>query len=59
MIMSKNLRIKYTKMFLKNAILELLKEKPLNKITIQELCDKAEVNRSTFYAHYLDIYDLF
>ncbi len=31
-------------------------EKPLHKITVKELCAVADVNRSTFYAHYEDIY---
>ena len=32
--------------------------KPLDKITVSEVCKKAEINRSTFYAHYMDIYDI-
>ena len=51
-------RIRYTKMFLKEALIELLHEKPISKITIKELCEKAEINRSTFYTHYIDQYDL-
>lgn len=34
-------------------------KKPINKITVREICERAGVNRSTFYAHYLDVYDLF
>lgn len=37
---------------LHEALLQLLKKKPLNKITVQELCKKAGVNRTTFYNHY-------
>lgn len=33
--------------------------KPVSKITVREICEQAGVNRSTFYAHYLDVYDLF
>ena len=51
-------RIRYTKMFLKEALIELLHKKPISKITIKELCEKAEINRSTFYTHYIDQYDL-
>lgn len=36
----------------------MLKEKPITKISIQEICGRAGINRSTFYAHYEDIYDL-
>lgn len=34
-------------------------KKPISKITVREICERAGVNRSTFYAHYLDVYDLF
>lgn len=34
------------------------KNKPVSKITVREICDKAQINRSTFYAHYLDVYDV-
>ncbi len=51
-------RIKYTKLVLKETLIMLLKTKPINKITIKELCEKADINRSTFYAHYQDQYDL-
>lgn len=43
---------------LKAAVLELLKEMDFDKITVKMICKKAEVNRSTFYAHYADIYDV-
>ena len=34
------------------ALLSLLETKPFEYITISEICEKAEVNRSTFYLHY-------
>ncbi len=40
------------------ALFVLLEKKELNKITIKELCEEADMNRSTFYLHYYDIYDL-
>ena len=43
---------------LRQAFTELLQQKPIQRITVKELCQKAGVNRSTFYAHYVDIYDL-
>lgn len=43
---------------LKTTVLELLKEMDFDKITVKMICNKAEVNRSTFYAHYADIYDI-
>ena len=51
-------RVRYTQMVLKESLLSLLKEKPINKITVKELCDLAELNRATFYSHYRDCYDL-
>ena len=40
------------------AFTKLLREKPIQRIAVKELCQEAGVNRSTFYAHYQDIYDL-
>ena len=37
------------------AFLELLKEKPFEKITVTDIVNRADVNRSTFYAHYPDV----
>ncbi|MDL2217145.1 TetR/AcrR family transcriptional regulator [Christensenellaceae bacterium OttesenSCG-928-M15] len=51
-------RIKYTRRVLKENLVELLAEKPISKISIKELCARADINRSTFYAHYTDQYDL-
>ena len=51
-------RIKYTKMLLKNGVIKLLEDYPISKITVKNLCETADVNRSTFYAHYTDAYDL-
>ena len=51
-------RVKYSKMVIKNSFIKLLKEKPIAKITIKEICALADVNRTTFYAHYIDQYDL-
>lgn len=44
---------------LKEALAELLAEKELRHITVQEVSDKADVHRVTFYKHYYDIYDLY
>jgi len=32
--------------------------RPLNRITVREICEVAQINRSTFYAHYMDVYDV-
>ncbi|MDM5247584.1 TetR/AcrR family transcriptional regulator [Lysinibacillus sp. G4S2] len=47
-----DLRIVKTKQALHNALLTLLSEKPLENITIAEICRVAKVNRGTFYLHY-------
>ena len=48
----------YTKMFLRESLLELMKEKPVDKITPTELCRHAQINRNTFYSHYYTVRDL-
>ncbi len=56
--MKTDARVRYTKMMIQKVFLELLREKPLKRITVSEICNKAEINRATFYKHYLDVYDL-
>ena len=51
-------RVRVTKILIRHAFLQLLKEKPLQSITVRELCQSAGINRGTFYTHYRDIYDL-
>lgn len=51
-------RKRYTQMVLKQSFLTLLKEKPIHKITVKEVCELASLNRATFYAHYSDCFGL-
>ena len=51
-------RIKRTKRQLSAGLIELMKKKNIKDITIKELVEKVDINRSTFYLHYSDIYDL-
>ena len=53
-----DLRIVKTKKAIINAFLALRAKRPLEKITVKELCEMAMVNKSTFYSHYGDIYEL-
>ncbi len=53
-----NQRIRLSKTMLKNGLLELLAEKPIGKISVYELCQRAEINRTTFYKYYGNPYDL-
>ena len=51
-------RVKRTKNNLRNSLFTLLEEKNINQITVTELTTLADVNRSTFYLYYNDIYDM-
>lgn len=51
-------RTKYTKMVIRDAFLTLVKTKPIQKITIADICGLADISRPTFYLHYRDIYAL-
>lgn len=51
-------RKRYTRQMIKEAFFTLLKKKPVNRITVKELCELAQLNRATFYAHYKDCFDL-
>ena len=51
-------RVRYTERVIKESFLSLLREKPVNKITVKEVCESAELNRATFYAHYSDCFAL-
>lgn len=45
-------RVLQTKKKIRQALLALVKEKPVSQITVKEICDLAEINRNTFYSHY-------
>jgi AcrR family transcriptional regulator len=53
-----NQRVRLTKRLLRDTLFALLKEKPVNKLTVTEICAAAELNRSTFYQYYADPYAL-
>lgn len=50
-------RIKRTKEAVFNAVLELMVEMDTSKITVLELCKRAQINKSTFYLHYKSMDD--
>lgn len=52
-------RARRTREALSNALLRLLREKPLGSITVTEVANEADINRATFYTHYQDVDDLF
>ena len=41
--------------FIRQAFLDLLREKRVEKITVTDIVNRADINRSTFYAHYTDV----
>ena len=51
-------RIRKTKALLRSGLTDLMKQKPVNKITVKELADYVDINRGTFYLHHKDIFDL-
>ena len=51
-------RIEKTKALIKDNFLDLSKSTPAEKITVKAICEKANINRGTFYYHYLDVPDL-
>ncbi len=52
-------RTAYTRRVIRESLYKLLETKHLSEITVKELCEEADINRTTFYRNYLDIYDLY
>ncbi len=51
-------RTEKTRRSIYNAFIGLRSKKPLERLTVKELCEEAQINKSTFYVHYRDVYDL-
>ncbi len=58
MVKKTDLRIIKTKNLIYNTLIELMKDKTFEEIKVSDICNKALINRSTFYSHYEDKYDL-
>lgn len=56
--MTSDRRIRKTEQALQYAFIHLVLEKDFSQITVKELCERADINKSTFYLHYRDLYDL-
>ena len=56
--MQQNLQILRTDKAIKQALIHLLKIKPFEKITVQDILDETPVTRSTFYKHFHDKYEI-
>lgn len=53
-----NRRRRESKQKMESVFIEMLKKREVNQISVTDICKAADVNRSTFYANYIDIYDL-
>ena len=53
-----NRRVKFTIAMLKDALVESMLDEHISKISVKSLCDRADINRSTFYANFKDQYAL-
>lgn len=53
-----DLRVIKTRKLIYQTLLELMKEKTFEEIKVSDICSRAMINRSTFYAHYEDKYEL-
>ena len=47
-----DIRVKKTKRAIQKTFIDLLREKPIEKITVKEIAERAEINKTTFYSHY-------
>ena len=56
--MAEDARVRKTKQKLSAALVALLQEKPLSDITPAQICEKAGINRSTFYRNYKNVLQL-
>ncbi len=52
-------RVKMTKKLLKESLIEQMNEKSIHDISIKDICEGADINRSTFYRHYNTQYELY
>lgn len=53
-----NQRVRLTKKLFRDSLIALLRKKKIYQITVSELCASAELNRSSFYKHYGNVYDV-
>ncbi|MBI9108351.1 MAG: TetR/AcrR family transcriptional regulator [Spirochaetales bacterium] len=51
-------RVRRTRRILREVLVEELQSQELQKITVKNICAKADINRSTFYLHYSNVFDL-
>jgi len=57
-VKKENRKSRYTKMVIRESLMELMKEKSILSISVKDICDLADISRSTFYDYYKDQNDL-
>ena len=57
-MVSSDRRVRKTRDVLRKTLINLMKDKNINSITVKELCEKADINRGTFYLHYRDVFHM-
>jgi len=58
MVKKDNRKIRYTKAAIRDSLVELMKTRSILNISVKDICELADISRSTFYDHYKDQYDL-
>jgi len=58
MVNPRDRRVRKTEEQLVKGLTKLMKTKSIKNITVRELADEVDINRSTFYLHYKDIFDM-
>jgi len=53
-----NRKSRYSKMVIRESLMELMKTQSILSVSVKDICDLADISRSTFYDHYKDQYDL-
>jgi AcrR family transcriptional regulator len=53
-----NRKSRYSKMVIRESLMELMKANSILSVSVKDICDLADISRSTFYDHYKDQYDL-
>jgi AcrR family transcriptional regulator len=53
-----NRKSRYSKMVIRESLMELMKAKSILSVSVKDICEIADISRSTFYDHYKDQYDL-
>lgn len=56
--MRENRRAVMSRRMIRTTLVEMLQRESLARISVTKLCKEADINRSTFYAHYMDIYEV-